>query len=124
MIKIDTIYSIKVRAMFFDENYNPYPREICIKQICDNNLLDYFLLLNEFGEEIERCENFNTGDKSFEVKDLNSPDIIDHLLEVVDSLAYKVSCYKHPDHYSHEEDKKDILIDAGLRKELIKTLTE
>lgn len=60
-----------------------------------------------------------------EVVDLNQPTNTDHLLEVIDALAYQLACYKYPNHKVHNfDDKEEILTDVGLddcfKRELVK----
>ena len=48
-----------------------------------------------------------------------------HLLEVIDALAYQLACYKYPNHKVHNfDDKEEILTDVGLddcfKRELVK----
>lgn len=72
-------------------------------------------------------DNFSIDTKGakVEVVDLSEPTDTDHLLEVIDALAYQLACYKYPHHKVHNsDDKEKILIDVGLhdyfKRELVK----
>lgn len=42
--------------------------------------------------------------------------IIDELLDIIDSLAYDLAVYKYPTHYDHSMDKNDILSEYEINK--------
>ena len=117
--KLNRVTAFDITAMFTDDKNKCYPRKIHITQIPNATIKG----LDNYLEQIQNCESFVNdidikADISLcEINNLNEPDIIDHLLEVIDSLAYTVACHKYPNHYSHTEDIEDILIDAGLKKE-------
>lgn len=83
-------------------------------------------------DKIKNCETFYVNDFNIdskgakvEVIDLNQPTNTDHLLEVIDALAYQLACYKYPNHKVHNfDDKEEILTDVGLddcfKRELVK----
>lgn len=117
--KLDRVTALDITAMFTDDKNKCYPRKIHITQIPNATIKG----LDNYLEQIQNCESFvNDIDIKVDIalcgiQDLNETNIVEHLLEVIDSLAYTVACHKYPNHYSHEYDKEDILIDAGLRKE-------
>ena len=117
--KLDRIIALDITAIFFDDK-SFYPRKLHMTQIENATIYG----LEDYMEQIKKCKSFTVHDGTAipssalcEVQRLNEPDIIDHLLEVIDSLSYTVACCKYPNHYSHEKDKEEILIDAGMRKE-------
>lgn len=66
----------------------------------------------------------NHTDKERQNEDYYATDT-DHLLEVIDALAYQLACYKYPHHKVHNsDDKEKILTDVGLhdyfKRELVK----
>ena len=117
--KLDRVTALDITAIFADDKNKCYLRKIHITQIPNATVKG----LDNYSDQIKSCESFvNDIDIKADIalcdiQDLNEANIIDHLLEVIDSLAYTVACHKHPNYYSHEYDKEDILIDAGLRKE-------
>ena len=78
--------------------------------------------IDEFFDKIKNCETFyvnnfsiDTKGAKVEVVDLSEPTDTDHLLEVIDALAYQLACYKYPHHKVHNsDDKEEILTDVGL----------
>lgn len=120
-VELDTIISIDITAMFIDEKNRLYPRKLHIKNI--KNVDIDGLGLSEFSKQIVNCDSFSIKNNALcDVQDLNKSNIVDHLLEVINSLAYTVTCYKYPNHFSHKDDKREVLINAGLYKELIERI--
>ena len=49
--------------------------------------------------------------------------IINELLDIIDSLAYDLAAYKYPAHYDHSMDKEDILSQYGV-SEILKEIKQ
>lgn len=108
---------------------NLYARKLVISQI---NSQETYEEIDEFFDKIKNCETFyvnnfsiDTKGAKVEVVDLSEPTDTDHLLEVIDALAYQLACYKYPHHKVHNsDDKEEILTDVGLhdyfKRELVK----
>ncbi|SCI70402.1 Uncharacterised protein [uncultured Clostridium sp.] len=106
-----------------------YARKLVISQI---NSQEVYEEIDKNFDKIKNCETFyvndfniNTKGAKVEVIDLNEPTDTDHLLEVIDALAYHLACYKYPNHKVHNsDDKEEILTDVGLhdyfKRELVK----
>lgn len=119
--ELDTVVSIDITAMFIDEENKLYPRKLHIKNIKNADING--LGLSEFSKQIANCDSFSIKNNVLcDVQDPSKPNIIDHLLEVIDSLAYTTACYKYPNHFSRKDDKREVLINAGLYKELIERI--
>mgnify|MGYP003201712671 FL=1 len=112
-----------------DSFSNLYARKLVISQI---NSQETYEEIDEFFDKIKNCETFyvnnfsiDTKGAKVEVVDLSEPTDTDHLLEVIDALAYQLACYKYPHHKVHNsDDKEEILTDVGLhdyfKRELVK----
>lgn len=108
---------------------NVYARNLVISQI---NSQETYEEIDKNFDKIKNCETFYVDNFSIDIKgakvevvDLNQPTDTDHLLEVIDALAYQLACYKYPHHKVHNsDDKEKILIDVGLhdyfKRELVK----
>lgn len=108
---------------------NVYARNLVISQI---NSQETYEEIDENFDKIKNCETFyvdnfsiDTKGAKVEVVDLSEPTDTDHLLEVIDALAYQLACYKYPYHKVHNsDDKEEILTDVGLhddfKRELVK----
>ena len=106
---------------------NVYARNLVISQI---NSQETYEEIDKNFDKIKNCETLNdfsidTKGAKVEVVDLNEPTDTDHLLEVIDALAYQLACYKYPHHKVHNsDDKEKILTDVGLqdyfKRELVK----
>lgn len=48
--------------------------------------------------------------------DNKNENIINELLNVIDSLAYDLAVYRYPTHYDHSMDKDDILSEYGVNE--------
>lgn len=108
---------------------NVYARNLVISQI---NSQETYEEIDKNFDKIKNCETFYVNDFSIDAKgakvevvDLNEPTDTDHLLEVIDALAYQLACYKYPHHKVHNsDDKEKILTDVGLqdyfKRELVK----
>ena len=108
---------------------NVYARNLVISQI---NSQETYEEIDKNFDKIKNCETFYVNDFSIDTKeakvevvDLNEPTDTDHLLEVIDALAYQLACYKYPHHKVHNsDDKEKILTDVGLqdyfKRELVK----
>ena len=108
---------------------NVYARNLVISQI---NSQETYEEIGKNFDKIKNCETFYVNDFSIDIKgakvevvDLNEPTDTDHLLEVIDALAYQLACYKYPHHKVHNsDDKEKILTDVGLqdyfKRELVK----
>lgn len=106
-----------------------YARKLVISQI---NSQETYEEIDKNFDKIKNCETFYVNDFSIDIKgakvevvDLNEPTDTDHLLEVIDALAYQLACYKYPHHKVHNsDDKEEILTDVGLhdyfKRELVK----
>lgn len=102
-----------------DSFSNLYARKLVISQI---NSQETYEEIDEFFDKIKNCETFymnnfsiDTKGAKVEVVDLSEPTDTDHLLEVIDALAYQLACYKYPHHKVHNsDDKEEILTDVGL----------
>lgn len=106
-----------------------YARQLLISQI---NSQETYEEIDKNFDKIKNCETFYVNDFNIdskgakvEVIDLNQPTNTDHLLEVIDALAYQLACYKYPNHKVHNfDDKEEILTDVGLddcfKRELVK----
>lgn len=126
-IKLDRVLSIDVN-MILKKGEEYHPRKLHITQILDPKLLNRQKNGSNRENEFEKCESFVAEDVYIKMKaglcDIQNleADIVDHLLEVIDALAYSVACYKYPDHYEHKYDKEEIFTDSGLNKEIRKRL--
>lgn len=112
-----------------DSFSNLYARKLVISQI---NSQETYEEIDENFDKIKNCETFyvdkfsiDTKGAKVEVVDLSEPTDTDHLLEVIDALAYQLACYKYPHHKVHNsDDKEKILTDVGLhdyfKRELVK----
>lgn len=108
---------------------NVYARNLVISRI---NSQETYEEIDKNFDKIKNCETFYVNDFSIDTKgakvevvDLNEPTDTDHLLEVIDALAYQLACYKYPHHKVHNsDDKEKILTDVGLqdyfKRELVK----
>ena len=108
---------------------NVYARNLVISQINSQETSEE---IDKNFDKIKNCETFYVNDfgidnkgAKVEVVDLNEPTDTDHLLEVIDALAYQLACYKYPHHKVHNsDDKEKILTDVGLqdyfKRELVK----
>lgn len=108
---------------------NVYARNLVISQINSQETSEE---IDKNFDKIKNCETFYVNDfgidtkgAKIEVVDLNEPTDTDHLLEVIDALAYQLACYKYPHHKVHNsDDKEKILTDVGLqdyfKRELVK----
>lgn len=108
---------------------NVYARNLVINQI---NSQETYEEIDKNFDKIKNCETFYVDNFSIDIKgakvevvDLNQPTDTDHLLEVIDALAYQLACYKYPNHKVHNfDDKEEILTDVGLddcfKRELVK----
>lgn len=106
-----------------------YARQLVISQIHSQETYEE---IDKNFDKIKNCETFYVNDFSIDTKgakvevvDLNEPTDTDHLLEVIDALAYQLACYKYPHHKVHNsDDKEKILTDVGLhdyfKRELVK----
>lgn len=106
-----------------------YARQLVISQI---NSQETYEEIDKNFDKIKNCETFYVNDFNIdskgakvEVVDLNQPTNTDHLLEVIDALAYQLACYKYPNHKVYNfDDKEEILTDVGLddcfKRELVK----
>ena len=106
-----------------------YARQLVISQI---NSQETYGEIDKNFDKIKNCETFYVNDFSIDIKgakvevvDLDEPTDADHLLEVIDALAYQLACYKYPHHKVHNsDDKEEILTDVGLhdyfKRELVK----
>lgn len=125
---LDKLLSIDIN-MILRKGEEYYPRKLHIT--LDLKLLNQPSDDFDYEDTFKNCKSF-VGQGIYmgmekglcDVKDLNESDIVDHLLEVIDDLAYSVACYKYPDHYEHKYDKEEILTDAGLNKEIRKRLLD
>ena len=92
-----------------------YARQLLISQI---NSQETYEEIDKNFDKIKNCETFYVNDFNIdskgakvEVIDLNQPTNTDHLLEVIDALAYQLACYKYPNHKVHNfDDKEEILL--------------
>lgn len=108
---------------------NVYARNLVISQINSQETSEE---IDKNFDKIKNCETFYVNDfgidtkgAKVEVVDLNEPTDTNHLLEVIDALAYQLACYKYPHHKVHNsDDKEKILTDVGLqdyfKRELVK----
>ena len=117
--KFDRITALDITAIFFDGK-NFYPKKIHMTQLLNpiiNGLEDYTKHIKKSEGFVIDGSKIQVDSALCEVQKAFDSSIVDHLLEVIDSLSYTVACCKYPNHYSHEKYKEEVLIDAGLKKE-------